>query len=503
MIRPFLIVGICALTASFLLLYGGIFEALLWLGFCAATIIIMNLKKDKLQKGVFLAAVLLVVAIRLALAGASAEAEKKALEGKTATVVGYLQKTVYEAKNYTVFAIKAENSSLPEAEGLLISATLVGDTELIPGDRIEAEITFTKEEARQRRFLLGSGYHISGRIEGYTHHKGEAFTVWRSVHHIRRAVVDAIDKNTSGEEAAVLKALIIGDPSDISDEFNVNVKNTGISHLIVVSGMHLGLLCGIVFALLKRRASRPVHVILGAITVMFIATVCLFQASILRAGLTYLVMLCGKFFFKNYDSLSSLGTGILLTVLLNPFIFYNAAFMLSVTATFSVIYPATLLTRSISYDRLGKLSAKIAEYVVSVLIIALCALVCTLPVVVWYFGYAPLISPIVNLLTELPVNAALVIGVAAVLIYFIPVVGPVIALPFFEASRMLVGYFIWVINLIGSTSAGVIIIDNAKHIHCFFIALSVIIMIKIYYDKKFIRKERSLLAKRKNPEIVD
>lgn len=503
MTRPFLVVGLCALTASFLLLYGGVFEAMLWLGFCAAIIIIINLKKDKWPKGVYLAAVLLLVAVRLLLAGSSAEAAKNALEGKRANIVGFVQKTVYEAKDYTVFAIKAEKSDLPEAEGLLISATVMGDTELIPGDRIEAEVSFTKEKERQRRFLLGSGYHIGCRIEGYTRAEGETFTVWRTVHHIRRAVEGAIDRNVSGEEAAVLKALIIGDPSDISEGFYVNVKNTGISHLIVVSGMHLGLLCGIVFALLQRRATRPVHVMLGILTAIFIATVCLFQASILRAGLTYIVMLFGRLFLKNYDSLSSLGTGILLTVLLNPFIFYNAAFMLSVTATFSVIYPATLMTRSLSFDKLWKLWAKITEYVTGVLIIAFCALVCTLPVVVWYFGYAPLISPIVNLLTELPVNAALVIGVMAVLIYFIPFVGPVVALPIFEASRILISYFIWIVDLIGSTEAGVILIDNTKHIYCFFIALSFIIMIRIFYDKNFIRKEISLIAKRKDPEIVD
>lgn len=502
MTRPSLILGICALSASFLILYCGGLLCALFLLFSAILLFILERRSKKTNHGILLALVLLLVAVRLVYAGESAKKTDAVLVGKTARISGFIHKTVYEGDKSYNYAVKIEQSSLPRAEGLVVSAIYVGEEILIPGDRIDADVTFLRLNDRERRFLLGSGYNHSVYINDCTILDGTSFTVWRGVHYIREAVGTAIDQNISGDEAAVMKALIIGDPSDISDKFNINIKNTGISHLIVVSGMHLGLLCGIVFALLQRRSSRPLHVFLGAVTVMFIAVVCLFQASILRASITYLIMLVSRYCLKSYDSLSSLGLGMFVTVLINPFIFFNAAFMLSVTATFSVIYPATMLARMVSFNRFGAFWGKIIEYPYSVLSVALCALFCTLPVVVYYFGYVPLVSPIVNLLVEMAMNTALVVGVAAVLIYFIPFIGGFLCLPVFEAARLLVTYFIWVINLLGKTGAGVVRIDNSAHFICFFITVLFVFLVKFLYEKNQRRKEKNGFVKRKKPEIV-
>lgn len=501
--RPYVFVGICSLAASFLVLYAGFFEAaLVLMGSAVISVLWVIRKKKKLTGRIFIATMLLLIAIRMGISYSELQGQYKELKGTAVQVKGYVQKTLYEGENSTTLAIRIEESKNPKAKGVLASVTFVGGEALIPGDRIEAEIQFLAQEKRERRFLLGSGYGMSGFAEDFRKIEGKSLTPWRTVHYIRQTIGDIIDSNVSGEEAAVLKALIIGDPSDISPEFYSCVKNTGISHLLVVSGMHLGLLCGIVFALLQRWSNRPLHVVLGVATVLFIAIICLLQASILRASLAYIIMLISKFFLKNYDSINSLCLGITLTLLINPFIFYNAAFMLSITATFSVIYPATMLTRGVSFYGLGKIWSKVTEYVYGVLATAFSALVCTLPVVVYYFEYAPLLSPVVNLLVEMAMNGGLVIGVVALLVWYIPFVGQALALPFFEIARIFVAYFIAVTKAFGEVGAGVLELNGNTHFMCFFIAVLFVVLVKIWYDKKRKKKEKYRFAKRKDVKII-
>ena len=497
--------GVCALTASFLVLYGGFLLAAIFLLAATGVAFVWLLErkdKTKLAVAFVIASVFLLIAVKLGAAFATAEHEYNTLNGKTAKISGYAEKTVYEGNGSRALAVRIEKSSLPAAEGCLAYTYFFTTETPIPGDRIEAEMSFSVSDNQSRRTLLGNGYSLIATAKDFRRLEGKAFTPWRAVHYIREAVLEAVDSQTSGEEAAVLKALIIGDPSDISASFNQSVKNTGLSHLLVVSGMHLGLLCGIVFAIIQKRSSRPLYFAFGTATVLFIGVICLFQASILRASLTYIIMLVSRYFLKNYDSLSSLGLGITITVLINPFIFYSAAFMLSVTATFAVIYPATMLIDSVSFHRFKGALQKLFKYAYGVLALSVPSLICTLPVVVYYFGYAPLIAPIANLLVELSMNGALVVGVAAVLIWFVPVVGKVLSIPFFELSRILVRYFISAVEILGESGAGVLKIASSSHGYCFFIAVAFVIIVKLYHDKQILRKEKYRFARRQNTQII-
>ena len=50
----------------------------------------------------------------------------------------------------------------------------------------------------------------------------------------------------------MLSALTIGDKSLISDDFSHNVKTTGISHVVVVSGMHLSIIMSAIFFIVDK-----------------------------------------------------------------------------------------------------------------------------------------------------------------------------------------------------------------------------------------------------------
>ncbi len=188
----------------------------------------------------------------------------------------------------------------------------------------------------------------------------------------------------------------------------------------------------------------------------------------------------------------------MLTVLfLFPFSFYNVAFLLSAAATFSVICPATMLINSVSINR-KTVPATLFNYVFGVLAVSVSALVCTLPITIYYFGYTAFIAPITNLAVTVVVTAALVLGVLGVLLSFIPFVGSFLCLPVFFFAKGAASVFVFAVEQIGGTKFGVVNINPNENIYCFFITLLFILLVKVFSNHITNRKERAENANRKN-----
>jgi hypothetical protein len=192
-----------------------------------------------------------------------------------------------------------------------------------------------------------------------------------------------------------------------------------------------------------------------------------------------------------------LGFGVVTAVLIYPYIFCNVAFLLSISATFAVLCPADMIIKSVSFERFGRFRG-FASSVFGILAVAVCATFCTLPVVVHYFGYIALIAPLTNLAVTFAVNASLIFGVVATLLYFTPIIGTLVCIPFYFVARIFASYFIWAVNLIGSSGYGVLNVPKDKNIYCFFISIAFILLVVAFYKFQAYRKERAEDAKRQN-----
>ncbi|MEY8480205.1 ComEC/Rec2 family competence protein, partial [Bacteroides acidifaciens] len=59
-----------------------------------------------------------------------------------------------------------------------------------------------------------------------------------------------------GDELAVLSALTIGDKTDLSESVRESYSIAGASHILALSGLHIGLLCALLLFILKPLAER-------------------------------------------------------------------------------------------------------------------------------------------------------------------------------------------------------------------------------------------------------
>lgn len=235
--------------------------------------------------------------------------------------------------------------------------------------------------------------------------KGNSFFAW--IYNLKNIIKTNVYKIYDSNVSGLLLGLILGYKDGIDNEILLHFRNTGLSHLLVVSGSNITFLSSIIFFLfgsLSRFIAVPI-LIFSIIIFIFITGA---DASIIRAGimgiLTYISLFLGR------QSLSSnilFITGIIMLIL-NPYtLLYDVGFQLSFLATFAIIYLYPYLYNIFKLDLLIKKNKKnkISYFfknfivkVISVFLISLSVTICTLPIIILNFHYFSIISPIVNVL---------------------------------------------------------------------------------------------------------
>lgn len=267
---------------------------------------------------------------------------------------------------------------------------------------------------------------------------------------IRGFVRGLLYERLSYEEASVLSGLVLGDTFSFPEELSGPVRASGLSHLMAVSGTHLAILCQLMFTgLQKLRCNRRISALLTMGGVVSVMAVTGFSGSVVRAGLTYLMMLSGMLVFRKADPLNSLGAAVLLMLAVSPCAAFDVSFQLSVLASLGMILLCPpiyrLLTRRVPENRYFRLTYKGAAMITAQ---TLAATIATLPAVILTFGQVSLISPVSNLFVCHASTLALVLTAAAAFGFALPFLS-FIGSPLLLGGGLLAKYMVFGIRLFG------------------------------------------------------
>lgn len=155
---------------------------------------------------------------------------------------------------------------------------------------------------------------------------------------VREFAENTIDKEVSG----ILEALITGDDRKINEEIEEEYKKAGMIHLLVVSGGHIAFLILLINYILNianigKEKSNYILIII-IIIYMFITGL---SPSVLRAGITTIIVLIANILGRENDTLTTIGMVVLILMLENPNIIYSLSFQLSFLGTLGIVlgYP--------------------------------------------------------------------------------------------------------------------------------------------------------------------
>lgn len=142
----------------------------------------------------------------------------------------------------------------------------------------------------------------------------------------------------SKENAALIYVMLFGDKSVLSWSIISDFNVSGLAHILVVSGLHVGLLFSIVSKLLHWcRVPQRAHLWVIAPVLLFYGYLCGWRYSIMRAVIMCLVYAVSKHYLHIADSLSVLSLAALVILLIYPYALVSISFLLSFSCVLGII----------------------------------------------------------------------------------------------------------------------------------------------------------------------
>jgi competence protein ComEC len=247
--------------------------------------------------------------------------------------------------------------------------------------------------------------------------------------------------------AALAKAILLGQRADLSREVRLQFAQSGVAHILALSGLHLSmlaLLLGGAFRILPAGRWLWVQRVVVLVALAGYAVVTGLSPSVVRAVLMAAVLMLGYSLLRPVRILNVVAFCACLQLLLAPRLLFSLSFLLSYTAVIG------LVTLGDSLQRLLQPRLKVLRYLWGTVVASVAAQLATLPFVLYYFGDFPLYFLLANLVL-LPLMLVLMpLGLLLLLLGTVPYVGPLLALPFDYGLSFMQGFTAWVARLPGS-----------------------------------------------------
>ncbi|OPJ55593.1 ComEC/Rec2 family competence protein [Alkalithermobacter paradoxus] len=200
-----------------------------------------------------------------------------------------------------------------------------------------------------------------------------------------------------------LYALILGDKTDIDKYIIDNFSKTGTSHIIALSGLHVGIIGG-VLTFLTRGIKKEYRFILICTALIFYCFIVGFTPSIVRATIFIMMIYIASLIEREYDIICSLSLVGTLLIIKNPFIIYNLSFQLSFMAVLSISYFYKTIDKYVKYPLIS---------------VSLSASILTWPIIYYNYRIFSIISVLANLLILGVVGFIIILSITSILLSII------------------------------------------------------------------------------------
>lgn len=189
----------------------------------------------------------------------------------------------------------------------------------------------------------------------------------------------------TGDELAVLSALTIGDKTELSESVRESYSIAGASHILALSGLHIGLLYAFLFFILrpvarKGRTGRCVRSVSLLVLLWAFAFFTGLSPSVVRSVTMFSILALADIFGRQPFSLNTLAVTAWLMLLCNPAGLFDVGFQLSFLAAASIL----LIQRPVY--RLFAVRNRVGKSVWGLMSVSIAAQIGTAPLVMFYFS---------------------------------------------------------------------------------------------------------------------
>lgn len=238
---------------------------------------------------------------------------------------------------------------------------------------------------------------------------GQEIDWWRKfLFDSRQSIVGIVRKYIRGEkERGLAEALLIGYKEDLDKDLVQSYANTGVVHVIAISGLHLGLIYWLLVQLLmplrKFRRLKWIRLAFIICCLWLFSLLAGAQPSVLRSALMFTCIALGESLSRDNSIINSLAFSAFILLCIDPFWIWNAGFQLSYAAVLSIIIfmkkvYGFIYLKNKMLDLLWKMNA-----------VTIAAQILTTPLSLYHFHQFPNFFLLSNLLA-IPLSSLILLG---------------------------------------------------------------------------------------------
>lgn len=250
-----------------------------------------------------------------------------------------------------------EDESLRLNGNILLTIASGGDS-VLPGDRIR----FFGHLKRPRNFGNPGGFDYEAYLEERGIYAtsflpddrqlalmGDANPFWQALYNFRKRTKKAIFAAASGDAAAVISAITLGNKGWMGDALADSFRKSGTAHLFAISGLHMGIVAYFFFYLFRWLLSRSERLLLGnsaaklaALLTMIPLSVYLLASgmatSAVRAYIMVSVFLLSLIVERKGEVFNTLSAAALIILFIWPTALFEIGFQLSFITVIAIVY---------------------------------------------------------------------------------------------------------------------------------------------------------------------
>ena len=281
------------------------------------------------------------------------------------------------------------------------------------GDRINLTGNFIEPETQRnyrgfdyRNYLKTQGIYGNINVNNITKIQNiglsPKISILKRINSVSNKIKNIFKENFNEKISNVILGMLLG----YTDEIDLNVKEdfskSNISHILAVSGMHVGyviLFCNILFSKLFGKRKTYFITIIVLIFYMFLTGL---SPSVVRAAIMACLMLFSKLIYRKSDVWTNISISLLSLLIYNPFCIGNISLILSYVGTIGI------LTYSINFKQTNKIKDMIG--------ITLSVTIFLIPILSIYFNKIPIFSLFVSFLVGIIVLPIFILGIVFIVL---------------------------------------------------------------------------------------
>ncbi len=316
-----------------------------------------------------------------------------------------LQIAVTEYSTTTDYGIRAEGKAKLNGKTYQIRFYINDDISLSPGDTVtgDFELHYTGSGAENTQYFSGKGLFLLGYPKEIDYEIGrDANTAKYFAPILRQKILNLMDQIFPEDTRPFCKALLLGETSELPFERAQALRDSGVYHIVAVSGMHVSILFALIYLLCGKR--RVLTAIIGIPLLFAFAAIAGFSPSVVRASVMQSLVILSLLVNKEYDPPTALSAAVLGILAVNPLSITSVSLQLSVGCIVGIfLFSSRIYHYLYSKVKLKKseqksLKAKLIRGCFGSISVTLGAMALTTPLCAIYFGSISLASAVSNLL---------------------------------------------------------------------------------------------------------